>query len=439
MPSPAVRPLVAPVRRYAWGSRTALAELQDRPSPTDGPEAEAWFGAHPDDPADAHDGDTTRPLTEVIAADPCRELGVDVTTRFGPNLPFLVKLLAADAPLSLQCHPSAAQARAGFDAEEAAGIRMDDPARCYRDPWPKPELLQALTPFTALCGFRGPPQTARFLTAMDVPSLAWLADDLTTRDHDAIAPTIRWALRDGRGQAIAALAELRAGACRLRDRLAPRGGPLPLASPTLLTDAWWPVAARWLVELVERYPDDPGTVVALLLRIVDLRPGEAIHLPAGNLHAYLAGTGVEVMASSDNVLRGGLTPKHVDVDALLATVDARFLPTPVVAGVTTGRETVHPTPTPHFRASHLDLDAHPVELERPTAADRRGPEILVVVGGTATIRATRDDAPHDAQDGEVTLAPGTGAFVAAHAARVTVSGTGRLFRTTPGDPDPATG
>lgn len=421
MRTPAVRALVAPVRDYAWGSSTALAELQGRPAPTAGPEAEAWFGAHPGAPATVRDGDRQRPLDEVLAADPEGELGAAAMCRFGPRLPFLVKLLAADSPLSLQCHPSAAQARVGFEAEEAAGLATADPRRNYRDPWPKPELLHALTPFTALCGFRGPPQTARLIDAMDVPPLRGLALDLARRDHSAIAPSIRWALRDGRREAIAALPQLRQGAARLRDRLADVAGgrdALPRAGPTLTDDRWWWVAAHWTVELIDRYPDDPGSIVALLLRVVDLEPGEAIHLPAGNLHAYLRGTGLEVMASSDNVLRGGLTPKHVDVDELLTVVDAGFLATPVAPGIPHGGEMVHETPTPHFRASYLDLDG------RPAVLDQRGPQVLVVVGGSATVEADGD---------QVTLTPGTGAFVAARARSVTVRGTGRLFRTTPGD------
>lgn len=428
MTVPAVRTpvqlLIPAIRDYAWGSHQLLAELQDRP-PTDRPEAEAWFGAHPAAPAHLDDG---TPLDAVIAADVAWWLGADVAARFDGRLPFLVKLLCAAAPLSLQVHPSAAQARAGYAAEDAAGVPLDAPHRVYRDRWPKPELLYALTPFAALCGFRGPPRTARFLEAMDVPRLAPLARDLAVRDQEALAPALAWALRDGRDEAAAALPELRSGAARL----AARGGldgpaaasTTPAAGADAPDDVWWPIAARWLVELIDRYPGDPGTVVALLLRVVELAPGEAIHLPAGNLHAYLDGAGVEVMATSDNVLRGGLTPKHVDVDALLDVVDARFLPTPWVPGRPAEPgdgcapdETVHATPTPHFRLSHLALTGTPTTM--PTGT----PQVLLAVGGDALVA-------HEA--GQLRVPRGHGAVVAAAASSVTVTGTGQLFRVTAG-------
>jgi mannose-6-phosphate isomerase len=414
---PTIRPLVAPVRDYAWGSRTAIAHLQDRPAPTGRPEAEAWFGAHPGAPSTT--GDTRRALTDVIADDPTGTLGDEVARRFDGRLPFLVKLLAADAPLSLQAHPDAAQAAAGFAAEEAGGIARDAPHRLYRDSWPKPELLHALTPFTALCGFRGPPRTARFIEALDVPRLSALAHRLATDDQLALAPAIEWALRSGRDEAAAALPDLRAAAARMCDRLAGAGGT-PSTDGHHAPEGWWGLAARWLVELVDRYPDDPGTIVALLLRVIELQPGEAIHLPAGNLHAYLAGVGVEVMASSDNVLRGGLTAKHVDVDALLEVVDARFLPVPFAPFDQLDGEVVHVTPTPHFRLAHRNLGPEPVVLPR------RGPEILLAIGGSAQV--TADGAT-------VALGPGQGAFVPASTTVVTACGDARLFRTTPGDPD----
>lgn len=424
---PALHLLTPAIREYAWGSTRLLAELQGRPSPTATPEAEAWFGAHPASPARLDDGTG---LDALIGSDPAAALGVEVLDRFGPRLPFLVKLLCAGAPLSLQCHPSAAQAAAGYDAEEAAGVPFDAPHRRYRDRWPKPELLYALTPFAALCGFRGPPRTARFLEAMDVPALDRLRRDLADRDQAALAPAVRWILRDGREEAAGALDQLRAGAARLAARAgedpttlpAAAASAVPVAGADAPDDAWWPIAARWLVELIDRYPGDPGSVVALLLRVVELAPGEAIHLPAGNLHAYLDGAGVEVQASSDNVLRGGLTPKHVDVDALLDVVDARFLPTPWVpgrrdvAGSATG-EVVHATASPHFRLSHLALTPRPVDLPD------RGPQILLAVGGDATV--TVDGAT-------ATIPRGGGAFVAASAQRVTVAGSGQLFRATVG-------
>jgi mannose-6-phosphate isomerase len=408
--SATVFPLEPAVRAYAWGSNRFLADLQGRPTPTDDPEAEAWFGAHPGAPATATVPGGSRPLDEVIAADPRGALGDDVLGRFGPRLPFLVKILAADAPLSLQAHPSAERAERGFAAEERLGLPRDAPDRNYRDAWPKPELLLALTPFRALCGFRAPRHTAGLLRALAVPGLAQVVDLLEHRGEAGLAPAVAWALRDGRDTAVAALPDLRTAAARVRDR---SGAGASGADD----EPWWVSVAACVLDLIERYPGDPGTVVALLLRLVELAPGEAIHLPDGVLHAYLGGAGVEVMASSDNVLRGGLTAKHVDVDALLEVVAPRSLPPPFVAGSTCGAERVLATPTPHFRLSEVTLEDGPVRL------DRRGPQILIAVGGTVTVTVDGETAP---------IPSGSGAFVPATARVVGVEGTGRMFRTTVG-------
>ncbi|WP_052668347.1 mannose-6-phosphate isomerase, class I [Nitriliruptor alkaliphilus] len=400
MSPPSLRLLEPAVRGYAWGSRRFLADLQGRPAPTPTPEAEAWFGAHPGAPARTVASSGADRLDEVIDADPAGELGVAVLERFGPRLPFLTKLLAADAPLSLQAHPSAEQARRGFEVEEALGIARDAPDRNYRDAWPKPELLLALTPFRALCGFREPIETADFLAALDVRGLDVVVERLARDGPGALADVVAWALRDGRDAAIATLPELRSAAARVREGA-------------------WASTARCVVDLADRYPGDPGTVVALLLRLVELAPGQAIHVPDGVLHAYLGGAGLEVMASSDNVLRGGLTAKHVDVDALLEVVDPRPLPPPFVSGERQGDETVYATPTPHFRLSELTVEGQPVRL------DDRGPQVLVAVGGATEVTV----------DGAVaTITSGRGAFVSARATEVTVSGHGRLLRTTTGDP-----
>ena len=165
------------IRPYAWGSRTAIADLLGEPSPAPHPQAELWVGAHPADPSAVLDGPTDapdvpgRPLTEVIAADPVAAMGEPVRERFGSRLPFLLKVLAAAEPLSLQAHPSSAQAQRGFALEEAAGIPLSSPQRNYRDSWHKPELICALTEFEALCGFREPSRTVHLLAALEVPAL----------------------------------------------------------------------------------------------------------------------------------------------------------------------------------------------------------------------------------------------------------------------------
>lgn len=400
MTAPTVHLLDPAVRDYAWGSRTQLAQLRGDGEVSPTPEAEAWFGAHPVAPAATATGPDLRAL---VAADPDHHLGADVVARFGAELPFLVKLLAADAPLSLQVHPSADRAVAGFDAEEAAGVPRDAPTRIYRDDRPKPELLLALTSFSALCGFRDPAATVALLDALDVPALSWLRRTLADRGEPALADLVARALRP-RPELTEELAALRPAL----DRVAGARGEHALN-------------ARWLAVIAERYPSDGGVLVALLLRLVDLAPGQAIHLPAGTMHAYLAGAGLEVMAASDNVVRGGLTVKHVDVEELLRVVDAAVLPTPLVHPEERDGWRLLPTPTGYFEVSHRPLAPTPVRLDR----DDTGPEVLVVIGGEAHVVADGD---------EVVVPPAGGVYLSAAARDVVVAGDGTLYRTTVGRP-----
>jgi mannose-6-phosphate isomerase len=395
------------LRDYAWGSRHVLAALEGRQVPSAAPEAERWFGAHPTGPATLRLADGTAwPLDAAIAADPHGLLGPDVVARFGPRLPFLLKVLAAADPLSLQAHPPTATAQAGFADEEARGVPLDAPHRRYRDPWPKPELLRALTPVTALCGFRAPDRTRALLAELAVAELTWLADALRRDGDAAIAPVVRRLLTtpaDQRRSLVAAVAE--------------RAAELP-------EDGWGPEAAV-VRRLAARYPDDPGVLVALLMPLIHLAPGEALHLPAGNLHAYVEGAGVEVMATSDNVLRGGLTPKHVDVDELLQVLDDRPGEVPrVVAVPGVPGESVLPAPTPFFRLSEL----HP-RPGAPVALERRGPQVLLCAAGRARVGV--DDIALELRAGEA-------AFVAARAAEARVVTRGDdedvlVFRATVGD------
>lgn len=284
------------IRSYAWGSRTALARWQGRSAPTPEPEAELWIGAHPLAPAQLADGGS---LIDWIQAAPEQALGAGPLERFGPQLPFLLKWIAVEQPLSLQAHPDAEQARAGFERENAAGLAPDSPLRNYRDPNPKPELLCAQGPFEALCGFR-PAQAIRAdLEALGLAPGEPLLRTLCERGH---ADFFRDWMQCEPARRAALLARLVAAA---RSDDAPQ---------------------RWLRRLAQLHPGDPGLLAPLLLNFVRLEAGEAIFLRPGELHAYLHGVAVEVMACSDNVLRGGLTPKHVDVAELLAVLRCEAAP-----------------------------------------------------------------------------------------------------------------
>lgn len=377
------------IRDYAWGSREVLARLQGRPVPSDRPEAELWLGAHPGDPGTVDRAGAQVSLIDVLAEDPRRWLGADVVDQFGPRLPYLLKVLAPDAPLSLQAHPDAEQARAGYAAESA------DPElthRNYVDPYHKPELLVAVSPFQALCGFRDPAESAELLDAFGVPALVPVVAALRTGTEglrDAVRALLTWPESD-RAELVSALA-----AADVPDRYA--------RSAALVGD------------LAKRYPADPGVAVALLLNHVDLAPGEAIWMPAGNLHAYLYGTGVEILAASDNVLRGGLTPKHVDVRELLRVLRFEVLADPVLAPVQHAPGVVTwPVPVADFALHGVRLDG----VVGSASLDLRGPRIALCLGGEVTVAD---------RAGQVRLGPGQAAVGPADGGPLTLSGVGEAY------------
>lgn len=385
------------VMPYAWGSRTAIASLTGRPSPSSDPEAELWMGAHPVAPSMLDRDGARASLEEVVARAPERELGAEVVRALGPRLPFLLKVLAAAEPLSLQAHPSAEEARAGFEDEERRGIPLGAPERSYKDAFHKPELLCALTPFDAMSGFRAVDETLRLFDLLAVAELEPLLRPLrASRDARGLAETFR-ALMTVPADQRPSLVSATVAAC------ARGAGDF--------------VAERALVErLAAIHPGDVGVVSSLFLALVHLEPGEAIYLDAGNLHAYVEGTGIEVMASSDNVLRGGLTKKHVDVPELLRVLDFAAPAARVIhPRAVDEHESVYDTPAREFRLSRLHVRG---ALTRVVD----GPEVLLSVDGAA--RATsRPDRP------EIVLERGRAAFVPASTSDYTLSGEATVFRT----------
>jgi mannose-6-phosphate isomerase len=407
----AVRLMTNPVRCYDWGSPTAIARLQRR-DPTGRPEAELWLGAHADAPSQTLRDGSAYCLRRWIEEDSAAVVGPQVLREFGPRLPFLLKVLAAEAPLSLQVHPDRAQAGAGFAAEEAAGVALDAPQRLYRDRSGKPELLCAMTTFHALCGFREPAHSAALLEELAVDRLRPLARRLRGPARDPLRTVVRalltWPQEDRASlvEEVARAASRRSGAGRSGQFFGQFFGQFQEEH-------------RWTVRLAERFPADPGVVCALLLNLVRLAPGEALFLSAGTPHAYLGGVGVEIMANSDNVLRGGLTRKHVDAGGLLDVLDTTASAPGVVLPrrLPTG-EILYPAPAAEFRLTRVTpAPAHAVDL------DRRGPQILLCTAGA--VRAAADGA-------RVHLARGQSAFVPAIAGPVRLSGDGTVFRATPG-------
>lgn len=354
------------IQNYAWGSVTALPALLGV-KPTGAPQAELWLGAHPSAPSMCANGET---LEALIARDATRMLGADVAQRFENRLPFLLKVLCAAEPLSLQAHPSLEQARAGFAAENAAGVPLTAAHRNYKDANHKPEIICALTEFHALCGFRRRGDTVRFFRALGL--------DVSVLERDGLSAYFKQLMTERKASLIDTVLN---------------AAPIPeFAAEQKLAHT-----------LAAKYPGDVGIIGALLLNLVVLQPGEALYLDAGNLHAYLEGTGIELMANSDNVLRGGLTPKHVDVNELLKVLNFTDGPANVLRGE-------YVTPVPDFRLSRHVVDG---EVKLPAAA-----QILLVTEGSIHAGATG-------------LRRGESVFIGADEA-VTLTGRGTVFRAAPG-------
>jgi mannose-6-phosphate isomerase len=363
-------------RDYAWGSTTAIADLLGRPR-SGSPEAEYWLGTHPGSPSHLRD--------------PAEHDGATLLSQL-TTLPFLLKVLAADAPLSLQAHPTQAQARAGFERENALGIPLDAPNRNYRDSQHKPELIYALSDeFVALCGFRPVAATRTLLTALgDDPLISAFRARLA--DDDSLSPLLEWLLSrsDGVDELVARVVEL-----------------------SMTVDG---AEFAMVGDLAAAYPGDPGIVVALLLNRVVLLPGQALYLPAGNIHAYLRGVGIELMSASDNVLRGGLTPKHVDVAELLGVLDFHAGPPPLMtpedpaAGVRVFRPDV-----PDFELVVVQPAGEPAQF------DPAGESILLCTAGELAVTGASS---------EYSLSRGDSAYVTPDEKPLVFSGTGTVFLAT---------
>ncbi|MCU1417992.1 MAG: manA [Schumannella sp.] len=362
-------------RDYAWGSSTAIPELLGV-APTGAPQAEYWMGTHPGSPSRLVG--RTGTLPDLVPG----------------GLPFLLKVLTPVTSVSLQAHPSVAQAEAGFAREEAAGIPIDAPERNYKDRNSKPEMVYALNePFGALAGFRPVAETRAVLEQVSAarPLLDRLIGDESLRD------VFSWLLSGDPEVA------------QLTDAVS-------AASATAEGLSWATVRS-----LAVSYPGDPGILISLLLHMLVLEPGEALYLPAGNIHAYQYGVGIEVLANSDNVIRGGLTPKHIDVAELLAILDFRPLPAPYLRPevVTPGVSVFRPG-VPDFLLTVVGPDAA-----------RRGVDVTIAGGGPAIAFAGSGAVTLDGAESSYTLEQGAGAYVSGEEA-LHVSGDGLLFLATAG-------
>ena len=376
------------VQHYAWGTTDAIPDLLGVPA--DGrPFAEYWLGAHPLSPSEL--GGVS--LDAVVREHP-EVIGQPSRNGFGDQLPYLMKVLSARHALSLQVHPSRDQAQEGFARENEAGLALDAPERTYRDNWPKPELLIALEEFHTLSGFRDPRRTAALFDGLGVAEeLASVIGPLTERKGPAALAEVFLDVLSLDGER-AKLSELVcAAAMRHKDDDDDLGD-----------------FARTVLELDEVFPTDPGILAALLMNRVVLQPGEAVFVPAGHMHAHLRGTGIEVMANSDNVIRGGLTPKHVDVSELIKVVDFSSgdpevtRPERIADGVDR-----YPTPCPEFDVWRVSPSGD-AAVSLPGAGSAR---ILLVTAGSAELTAGGES---------LHLSRGESAFLAAADLTATLSG-----------------
>lgn len=387
-----------PIQNYAWGSHKAIAELMGQTDPSAAPQAELWMGAHPKATSTIRWGDETISLATLIDEHPQAVLGVKIASKFDQRLPFLFKVLAAAKPLSIQAHPDRDQARDGFEHENQLGIPIDAAHRNYRDASHKPEIICALTPFWGLNGFRPIETLADNLSKYGPRTLATLARQLDARDTT-------------RSLAVFFEALLQLNAEQRHDVIAEVLGQ---ARDMKATD---PVA-DWVLRLNSDYPDDIGVLAPIFLNLVCLAPGEAMFLEAGQLHAYLEGLGIELMANSDNVLRGGLTPKHIDVPELIRVLqftagEPRII-TPQAAAPS---EYIYGTDVDEFVLARLDVDVNRGFVAPPN----RSIEILLLVEGTVSI-ATEDG------EGGISLVQGESVMIPACLAGYRIQGRGRLYR-----------
>jgi mannose-6-phosphate isomerase len=386
-----------PIRDYSWGSATDIPDFLGVP-PDGGPQAELWMGAHPSDPSAVLRGGTATPLPELIAQDPVGELGPVVLLRYGARLPFLFKVLAAAKPLSLQVHPDKRHAEAAYAAEVSSGAAERD----YPDDNHKPELLCALRDgFEALCGFRPVPDTVELLDDLAAPELTACRQLLAgSPGADGLRTLVTEILtaQDDHTAVIAAVGE----SCA---RLA-------------AGDGRWAAACAAYAGLAAAYPGDPGVLVALLLNHAVLAEGDALFVAARVAHCYLHGFGAELMASSDNVLRAGLTSKRVNVPELLRVLDFRPSPLRILRPERGGSEETYPVPVGDFRLSRLRPGTDGIRL--PDSL----PQILLCVAGTVLL-STPDGT-------ELTLRRGQSAYLPARCAGVVATGPGTILRATVG-------
>ena len=369
------------VQHYDWGGFDFIPKLLGQSHPSGKPCAELWMGSHANGPALVQNDEYLIPLPDLIASAPKEILGESVAARFEDRLPYLFKVLDARKMLSIQAHPTLGQAAAGFEAEETAGVPITAPTRNYKDRNHKPEVHVALTDFWMLHGFRPLEEIADTLeTVVELrPLMPNFRERLLTTGSD---PALRAMLLRGLYERIMTMRQDEVD--QLLNPLLRRLKKQPTRDKDF-PDFWAARAAREF-PLPEGHRDR-GIFSIYLLNLVRLKPGEATYQSAGTLHAYLEGVNVELMANSDNVLRGGLTPKNIDVPELLRVLNFSDGKAEIIRGKNASAvETIFPTPAAEFELSRLQL----VDKQSFHSGIRNGPDILIVLNGAVMARCEND-------------------------------------------------
>jgi mannose-6-phosphate isomerase len=371
------------IQEYAWGSKTFIPEFMGEPSPSKKPQAELWMGTHPKAPSRVIIQGKRIPLSEIIARDPEGMLGLWAAKKFCNRLPFLFKVLAAARPLSIQAHPDKEQARDGFARENSKGIAFNNPVRNYRDENHKPELICALKPLWALKGFRRVEDIVRIMDIIGAQANDLGIDILRNQPN-----------REGLKTFFKSLITMKEGRkVNLLDGIINRVKDLHEKDPVF----------EWIERLHAFYPGDVGVISPILLNLVQIKPGEAMYIPSGELHAYLEGAGLEIMANSDNVIRGGLTPKHIDSKELIHILNFDSGdPYILNPGEREEGEIFYPEMSEEFMLSRIYLDG---EGELYQSSHERGAEILICVDGEAIVTEKGDDELLKLKKGESIFIP----------------------------------
>ena len=385
------------VQNYAWGSTSAIQELLGQPSAVNEPAAELWMGAHPKAPSRVKYQDRWLSLADLIALHPQDILGKRVAEKFNNQLPYLFKVLAAARPLSIQAHPDLEQARKGFETENKKGVPLNAAHRNYKDANHKPECICALSNFWALYGFR---DIADILMLLDKICPKGLNKELQQlnkiNNTGGLKAFFTELMTMGNDQKKQVTAEATRYAQRYQEE-----------DP----------AFQWTVRLAAEYPGDVGLLAPCFLNLIQLKPGQALFLPAGELHAYLEGTGIELMANSDNVLRGGLTPKHIDVPELLKVLN--FTPRRI--------DILQPTPGDGMEKKYTGF-AEEFELSVISIAgddnyrnsNLFSAEILLCIEGEANLK--------DSGENRIQMKKGDSAVIAAVTGSYSISGKAVFYK-----------